>query len=338
MILVTGGLGYIGSHTIVELIEHVGSSNVLIVDNLHNSSLSSLSSIASICGCSPKFEEGDIRDEVFLNYIFSTYTIDSVIHFAGLKSLLESRSKPFLYYDVNVSGTLRLLEAMQLHSCRKIVFSSSATVYGDPEVLPIPETSRLSSLNTYGATKLIVEDILRDLAKNESWSISILRYFNPVGAHASGLIGESPVGTPNNLMPIVNKVALGILPVLPVYGNDYKTLDGTGVRDYVHVVDLAKGHIQALEFIESNFGVVEINLGAGKGFSVLEIVSAFEKVTSCEIPIEYHPRRPGDVSTSYADTCRAAELLGWTASKGIEEMCRDAWRWHKGQHSKLLEG
>ena len=326
MILVTGGMGYIGSHTVVELL--CRGETVLILDNLCNSSLKVLDRIETIAGRRPAFVKADIRDLGALQAVFRDHHIDSVVHFAGLKAVGESVMKPLAYFENNVSGTLNLLHAMTEVGVRQLVFSSSATVYGDPHTVPIREDFPLSATNPYGRTKLMIEDILRDLlVADPEWRIAILRYFNPVGAHASGLIGESPNGIPNNLMPFVSQVAVGQRNELSVFGSDYPTPDGTGVRDYIHVVDLALGHLAALDALARSGGMLTVNLGTGQGYSVLDMVRAFETASGRSIPYRLVDRRPGDISSCYADPALAEAVLGWRATRGIEEMCSDTWRW-----------
>jgi UDP-glucose 4-epimerase len=326
MVLVTGGAGYIGSHTCVELLD--AGYDVLVLDNLSNASRQSLDRIEQITSKKVSFIEGDIRDKTKLQEIFQNYEIDSVIHFAGLKAVGESVSKPLEYYDNNINGTLVLLETMREYGCKKIVFSSSATVYGDPHATPIKEDFPLSATNPYGRTKLFIEYILRDLyVSDPSFKIVILRYFNPIGAHKSGLIGEDPNGIPNNLLPFISQTAVGKREYLSVFGNDYPTKDGTGVRDYIHVVDLSLGHIKALEKLESLQELLIVNLGTGKGYSVLETVAAFEKASGKKVPYKIAARRSGDIAECFADPSYAKEVLGWHATRGIEEMCKDAWRW-----------
>jgi len=326
-VLVTGGAGYIGSHTVVELLN--SGYGVVVVDNLCNSCEESLNRVREICGKPVKFYEGDIRDGKLLDKIFTENKINSVIHFAGLKAVGESVRIPLSYYDNNVNGTLVLLEAMKRANVKTIIFSSSATVYGIPERLPLTEDCRLSAINPYGATKLMIETILQDLSHAEpDWNVMLLRYFNPVGAHESGRIGEDPKGIPNNLMPYIAQVASGKLEKLRVFGNDYPTLDGTGVRDYIHVVDLAKGHVAALKGYTTT-GVHICNLGTGKGYSVLEMVHAFEKACGKKIPYEIAPRRAGDTAECYASAEKAKKELGWTAKLGIDEMCASTWNWQK---------
>ncbi len=325
--LVTGGLGYIGSHTCVELLE--AGHNVRIVDNLSNSKLAVLDRIEEISGQRPEFIKADIRDRNAMREALAG--CDAVIHFAGLKAVGESVEKPLLYYRNNVEGTIALFEAMAETGVKTVVFSSSATVYGDPASVPIREDAPLSSTNPYGRSKLMIEDILRDVAKADpDWRIALLRYFNPVGAHASGRIGEDPNGIPNNLMPFVAQVAVGKLACLSVFGNDYPTPDGTGVRDYIHVVDLAKGHLAALAALERQGGLLTVNLGTGQGYSVLEMVKAFEVASGRPVPYRIAPRRAGDIATCYADPALAAELLSWRAELGLDAMCADAWRWQSG--------
>lgn len=328
-ILVTGGAGYIGSHTCVELLE--AGYEVVVVDNLSNSNIEALRRVEELTGKKIKFYEVDILDKAALENVFKENAIDAVIHFAGLKAVGESVSIPLHYYHNNITGTVVLCEVMQQYDVKKLVFSSSATVYGLPESVPIPEDAPLSATNPYGRTKLMVEEILRDLfTSDNSWSISILRYFNPIGAHESGRIGENPNGIPNNLMPYITQVAIGKLEKLSVFGDDYDTPDGTGVRDYIHVVDLAKGHLKALEHTSNNHGVDAFNLGTGKGYSVFDIVRSFEEAAETEIPLQVIDRRPGDIAACYADPNKSEQVLGWKAEKGIEEMCRDSWRWQKG--------
>lgn len=362
-ILVTGGAGYIGSHCCIELLE--AGYGLVVVDNLANSTITSLERVARIVDIDLEiksfsdagheelhiktsanehgapsndgrfvFIKGDIRNSKFLRKIFQTYTFDGVIHFAGLKAVGESVAVPLRYYDTNVSGSITLLQVMTEFDCRRLVFSSSATVYGDPESVPIREDFPLSATNPYGSSKLMVESILRDLyaAHNyngtpETWSIRILRYFNPVGAHETGLIGEDPNAIPSNLMPFIAQVAVGVHEKLAVFGGDYATIDGTGVRDYIHVVDLAKGHVAALQSLTQSPGLMTLNLGTGRGYSVLEMVKAFEKASGKVIPYEIVERRAGDIAECYADTSSALEKLGWVAEFGIDRMCEDVWRW-----------
>lgn len=329
MILVTGGAGYIGSHTCVELLQ--AGQDVTVFDNFSNSHPESLERVQRITGKQLRIIRGDIRDRATLVTALRDSGAQAVIHFAGLKAVGESVEQPLSYYDNNVVGSLRLLEAMNICGVKTLVFSSSATVYGDPQRLPLTEDHPLSTTNPYGQTKLTVEHILRDLQRSDtSWRIGILRYFNPVGAHMSGLIGEDPQGTPNNLMPFVAQVAIGRRPHLNVFGNDYHTKDGTGVRDYIHVVDLAIGHLKALEALERATHRTEcltVNLGTGTGYSVLEIVRAFEQASGKTVAYRIAPRRPGDVAACYADPSQAATLLGWQAKRNLAEMCADTWKW-----------
>lgn len=325
-ILVTGGAGYIGSHTCVQLLE--AGYGVVIFDNLSNASQESIARLEKITGKDIPFIRGDIRNKDDLNHVFETYEIEAVIHFAGLKAVGESVEKPLQYYDNNVHGTTVLCEVMASHDCKSIVFSSSATVYGDPHTTPIKESFPLKATNPYGRSKLFVEEILRDLyTSDDKWKIVLLRYFNPVGAHQSGLIGEDPNGIPNNLMPFISQVAVGKREYLSVFGNDYNTHDGTGVRDYIHVVDLAQGHVKALQKLDTFDTVLTVNLGTGKGYSVLDMIKAFEKSSGTTIPYQITARRSGDIAECYADPSYAKEVLGWEAVKGIEEMCADSWRW-----------
>lgn len=325
-VLVTGGAGYIGSHTVVELLNR--GEEIIIVDNFSNSKPETLDKIKKITGKDFKFYEVDLLDKEKLEKVFEENpNIDSVIHFAGLKAVGESVAKPIEYYHNNITGTLVLLDIMRNHNCKKIVFSSSATVYGNPKTVPIKEDFPLSTTNPYGSTKLMIEQILNDVyISDNEWSVILLRYFNPIGAHESGLIGESPNGIPNNLMPYINQVACGKLDYLRVFGNDYDTIDGTGVRDYIHVVDLAQGHLKALDKARKFTGVEAYNLGTGTGYSVLQIVKAFEDATGVEVKYKIIDRRPGDIATCYADPSKAKNDLGWEAKKGIEEMCKDSWR------------
>jgi UDP-glucose 4-epimerase len=325
-ILVTGGAGYIGSHTCVELL--AAGHDLVVLDNFCNSHLESLVRVQRIAGRGLAVVRGDIRDRPLLDQLFQDHPIAAVVHFAGLKAVGESVEQPLRYYDNNVAGTVNLLEAMGDAGLKAIVFSSSATVYGDPQRLPLTEDHPLSATNPYGRSKLMIEDILRDLFRSDdAWRIAILRYFNPVGAHESGLIGEHPQGIPNNLMPYVSQVAVGQRPVLNVWGNDYPTPDGTGVRDYIHVVDLALGHVKALERLAVEPGLFAVNLGTGQGYSVLEMVKAFQQASGRPVPYEIKPRRPGDVAACYADPAMAAAMLGWRATRGLARMCDDAWRW-----------
>lgn len=325
-ILVTGGVGYIGSHTVLELLEE--ERNVVIVDNFCNSDPIVLDRIRGISNKDFKFYNIDTTNTEELERVFKENKIDSVIHFAAYKAVGESVEKPLEYYSNNIINTLTVLNLMKKYNVKNFVFSSSATVYGDPHTCPITEDFPLSTTNPYGSTKLMIEDILRDIAKADpSFNIAILRYFNPVGAHESGLIGEEPNGIPNNLMPYITKVAVGKLKELSVFGDDYNTHDGTGVRDYIHVVDLAKGHIKALDKLKTNCGLVTYNLGTGNGYSVLDMVKAFSKASGQEIPYKIVDRRPGDVAMCYADPTKANNELGWKAEFGIDRMCEDSWRW-----------
>ena len=329
-ILVTGGAGFIGSHTVVELLEK--NEDIIIVDNFINSKPEVLDKIRIISGKDFKFYEVDLLDEENLEKIFKENKVEAVIHFAGLKAVGESVEKPVEYYHNNITGTLVLLKLMKKYNCKKIIFSSSATVYGKPKEVPIKEDFPLSTTNPYGSTKLMIEQILKDVCiSDKEFCAILLRYFNPIGAHKSGLIGEEPNGIPNNLMPYINKVAKGELDHLNVFGNDYDTVDGTGVRDYIHVVDLAKGHVKALEKARIMTGAEAYNLGTGKGYSVLEIVSAFESATGMKVKYEITERRTGDIGECYADPSKALEELGWKAEYGIDEMCQDAWNFTKNQ-------
>ena len=326
-ILVTGGAGYIGSHTVLELLNQ--GFDVVVADNLVNASRESLRRVQELTGKSVRFYEIDVRDRQGLSALFETESIDSVIHFAGLKAVGESVVKPLEYFDNNLISTIVLCEVMREHGVKKLIFSSSATVYGEPKSVPIDESFPLSAMSPYGATKLMIEDILRDLAKADpSWRIILLRYFNPVGAHESGRMGEDPNGIPNNLMPFITQVAVGKLPQLSVFGNDYDTPDGTCIRDYIHVVDLAGGHVAAVSRLEQMDDAVEVfNLGTGRGYSVLEVIRAFEKASGKQIAYKIVGRRPGDIPVCYAATDRARQVLGWSAKRDLEKMCEDAWRW-----------
>ena len=325
-ILVTGGAGFIASHTNVELLN--AGYDVVVVDNLVNSSRESVARVEELTGKKISFYEEDLLNEKAIDAIFEKENIDSVIHFAALKAVGESCQIPLRYFDNNLTGTLNLLKVMEKHGVKSIVFSSSATVYGKPESVPIREDFPLSVSNPYGRTKLIIEDMLRDIYKSDNeWDIALLRYFNPIGAHESGMIGENPHGIPNNLLPYVAKVAAGQLECVNVFGDDYDTQDGTGVRDYIHVVDLATGHIKALEKLVTHPGLVTYNLGTGVGYSVLDIIKNFEKACGKEIPYKITPRRPGDIDMCYADPAKAKEELGWEATRSIDKMCEDAWRW-----------
>ena len=328
-ILVTGGAGYIGSHTCIEMLE--AGYDVVVIDNLDNSSEESLKRVEKITGKKVKFYCEDVRDKDALRKIFTENEIEAVIHFAGLKAVGESVSKPIMYYDNNLISTLYLLEVMAEFDVKKIVFSSSATVYGVATEMPLKEGMPLGAINPYGRTKYFIEEILRDLfVADDSWSVALLRYFNPIGAHKSGLIGEDPKGIPNNLMPYISQVAVGKLEKLHVFGNDYNTVDGTGVRDYIHVVDLAKGHVKAVDWALGNLGCEAFNLGTGNGISVLQLRDAFVKVTGVDVPYVIDPRRPGDPDEVYANAEKAKNILGWQAEFGIEEMCEDTWRWQSG--------
>ncbi len=335
MFLVTGGSGYIGSHTCIELIN--AGYELLVLDNLSNSSLGSLKRVEHITGQSVSFIEGDIRDKSLLRSIFSNHSLDAVMHFAGLKAVSESVDKPLMYYDNNVVGSMALFEVMEEFDCKRLVFSSSAAVYGNPISIPVAEDAPLTPVSPYGTSKLMVENILRDLFFSEpGWSIGILRYFNPVGAHSSGLIGENPNGIPNNLMPLISQVAAGTREKLNVFGGDYPTPDGTGVRDYIHVIDVARGHIKALETIQKPSTIITANLGTGRGYSVLDMINAFEKVSGKKVPYEIIARRSGDTAYCYAATGYAEKAFGWNAEHGIERMCEDEWRWQE-HYSKVIK-
>lgn len=325
-ILVTGGAGYIGSHTVLELLR--AGHDVVVVDNLSNSHEESLRRVETLAGRNLMFHQVDLLDRERLDAVFEAESVEAVIHFAALKAVGESVAQPLRYYRNNISGTLNLLEIMDAHDVRRLVFSSSATVYGDPQQMPITEDMPLAPFNPYGRTKAMVEEILRDLYRSDPrWAVSILRYFNPVGADSSGRIGEDPNDIPNNLVPYITQVAVGRLPYLSVFGNTYPTPDGTGVRDYIHVVDLARGHLKALELIERQAGVFVHNLGTGRGYSVLEVVAAFERAIGRAIPWRVAPPRPGDAATSYADPSRAERELGWSAERDLDDMAGDSWRW-----------
>ncbi len=333
-ILVTGGAGYIGSHTCIAL--HAAGYDMVVYDNLTNSSREAVNRVSQIIGAPIEFIEGDVRDAERLQEVFAAHQFFGVIHFAGLKAVGESVAKPLMYYNNNVSGTITLLEVMSDYKVKNFIFSSSATVYGDPEVLPINEDSPRSCTNPYGQSKLAVEHILEDLAgSDESWNLVTLRYFNPVGAHLSGQIGEDPSDVPNNLMPFISQVAVGKLEKLSIFGNDYPTVDGTGVRDYIHVTDLAAGHVAALNYLQQKtsskinrlVGFLPINLGSGKGSSVLELVTAFAEVTEQSVPYQFVARRPGDIASCYASADKAKALLNWQAELSITDMCADTWRW-----------
>ena len=330
-ILLTGGAGFIGSHTIVEL--YAAGHDVVVVDNLVNSKASVLDAVKEITGREVPFYEADVRDAAAMTKIFSENKIDAVIHFAGLKAVGESVAKPLEYYENNMGATFVLIDVMRTHGCKNIIFSSSATVYGDPAIIPITEECpKGQCTNPYGKTKSMLEDVLSDVQKADNeWNVVLLRYFNPIGAHKSGLIGENPNGIPNNLMPYITQTAIGIREELGVFGDDYDTPDGTGVRDYIHVCDLAAGHVAALQAIERKCGLEVYNLGTGHGYSVLDVVKAFEKANGLKVPYAIKPRRPGDVATCYCDPSKAKNELGWEARYGIEDMCRDSWNFQKNQ-------
>jgi UDP-glucose 4-epimerase len=336
-ILVTGGTGYIGSHTVVELM--AAGHDVFVIDNLCNSKASVLDRVQRIAGRRPEFLQVDIRDRPALRQLFASRRFDAVVHFAGLKAVGESVSKPLEYYDNNVSGSVTLFECMGEAGLRTFVFSSSATVYGEPATVPIREDFPLSASNPYGRSKLMIEEILRDTAATDpAGRVTLLRYFNPVGAHSSGLIGEDPNGIPNNLMPYIAQVAVGKLKELPVFGADYPTPDGTGVRDYIHVVDLARGHLAALNTLRQRPGVLTVNLGTGRGYSVLEMVRAFSAASGKPVPYRVVGRRPGDIAQCYADPSLARQMLGWQAELGIDAMCADTWRWQKWAAENIASG
>jgi UDP-glucose 4-epimerase len=336
MILITGGAGYIGSHTCVELL--AAGHEVVVVDNLSNSRMEALQCVKKITGKFIPFENADLNDRDALRRIFLTYPIDAVIHFAGLKAVGESVANPLLYYHNNLCGSVVLFQTMAEFGVKRLVFSSSATVYGDPHIVPIQEYFPLAATNPYGRSKLMIEEILQDLMLSDSsWRIALLRYFNPVGAHESGLIGEDPNGIPSNLMPFVSQVAVGRLKELSVFGNDYPTHDGTGVRDYIHVVDLAIGHLAALEALNKNNTRLTVNLGTGVGYSVLDIVQAFEKASDRVVPYRITDRRPGDIASCYADPTLAYELMGWRAERDLDTMCSDAWRWQSMNPNGYVE-
>ncbi|PLX94442.1 MAG: UDP-glucose 4-epimerase GalE [Desulfuromonas sp.] len=334
-VLVTGGCGYIGSHTVVELL--LRGDDVVVVDNLSNSSLESIKRVETITERVPHFIEVDILDRAELRCVFDKYRPDSVVHFAGLKAVGESVSKPLSYYQNNVAGTANLCEVMAEHGVFSLVFSSSATVYGDPETLPLREDAPLGATNPYGRSKLFVEEMLRDLQISDPrWRIALLRYFNPIGAHPSGMIGEDPRGIPNNLFPFITQVAVGRREKLAIFGDDYPTPDGTGVRDYIHVVDLALGHLKALDYLAEKEGILTCNLGTGQGYSVLDMVRSFERVNGVTIPYDIVPRRPGDIASCWADPSVAAEQLDWKATRSLDDMCTDGWRWQQQNHIGYL--
>ncbi|WHX60500.1 UDP-glucose 4-epimerase GalE [Peribacillus frigoritolerans] len=325
-ILVTGGAGYIGSHAAVELLK--SGYNIVIMDNLSNSNFESINRIRELTSKEFPFYKCDLLNRDELVTIFKNHDIEAVLHFAGLKAVGESVENPLKYYDNNITGTINLCEIMAKHDVKKLVFSSSATVYGNPDRVPIDESFPLSATNPYGRTKLMIEEILRDLQVSDpTWKIALLRYFNPIGAHESGRIGENPNGIPNNLMPYITQVAIGKREKLSVFGNDYETHDGTGVRDFIHVIDLVKGHLKALQYLDSNEGVETFNLGTGTGYSVLDLINTFSLVNKKEIPYQFMKRRPGDISICYANPTKADKVLGWRAEKGLKEMCKDSWKW-----------
>ncbi|MED3892322.1 UDP-glucose 4-epimerase GalE [Peribacillus frigoritolerans] len=325
-ILVTGGAGYIGSHAAVELLKT--GYDIVIVDNLSNSNFESINRVKELTGKEFPFYKCDLLDREELNAIFENHNFEAVMHFAGLKAVGESVEIPLMYYHNNITGTINLCNLMAKHDVKKLVFSSSATVYGHPDSVPIDESFPLSATNPYGRTKLMIEDILRDLYISDStWRIALLRYFNPIGAHESGRIGENPNGIPNNLMPYITQVAIGKREKLSVFGNDYETHDGTGVRDFIHVIDLVKGHLKALEFLDENKGIETFNLGTGTGYSVMDLINTFSTVNSKEIPYHFVDRRPGDIAICYANPTKAEKVLGWRAEKDLNEMCKDSWKW-----------
>lgn len=336
MILLTGISGYIGSHTAIKLIE--SNLNIVGIDNFSNSSKESINRVNQITNKKIDVEQIDLLDNSNLNKLFSKYDIEAVIHFAGLKAVGESVENPLEYYNNNVTGTLNLLNVMKKNNVKNLVFSSSATVYGDPEIVPIDENAILHTTNPYGTTKLMIEEILKDLSHSDSeWNITVLRYFNPIGAHPSGLIGEDPSDKPNNLMPYISQVAVGKLPKLQVFGDDYSTKDGTGVRDYIHVEDLAVGHVKAVQQVLNRSGHNIYNLGTGNGYSVLEMIKAFEEVASTSIPFEIVDRRPGDIATCFADPTKAKNELNWSAEKTLHDMCRDSWNWQRNNPNGYRE-
>lgn len=327
-ILITGGAGYIGSHMCIELL--MNNEDIVVFDNLVNSNMEAIKRVEEITEKQITFYQGDLLNHDDIKLVFEQEKIEAVIHFAGLKAVGESVEMPLTYYHNNVTGTLNLCSVMRVFGVKRLVFSSSATVYGASSSVPICETAPLAATNPYGRSKLMIEDILRDLYRSdEEWSISLLRYFNPIGAHESGLIGENPNGIPNNLMPYITQVAMGKMPSLRIFGSDYSTADGTGVRDYIHVMDLVKGHVQALMKTSLETGVEAYNLGTGKGYSVMDLIATFEKVSGVEVPYKVVERRPGDIATSYADPSKAKRELQWTAKRTIEDMCRDAWNWQQ---------
>jgi len=335
-ILVTGGAGYIGSHTVLELLEH--GDEVVVVDNLSNSHQESLRRVEELTGKALLFHKVDLMDKQELEHVFQQYDLDAVIHFAGFKAVGESVSMPLNYYQNNLAGTLNLLETMAQNKVKRLVFSSSATVYGDPKSVPITEDFPTSATNPYGRSKLIIEEMLQDLyVSDNQWDIAILRYFNPVGAHESGRIGEDPNGTPNNLMPYISQVAVGKLAELAIFGSDYPTPDGSGVRDYIHVVDLAQGHLAALSHLSTSPGIVTVNIGTGQGCSVLQLVQAFEEASGKPIPYRMAPRRAGDIAECYANTHLAASVLGWRSQRDIGQMCQDAWHWQSQNPDGYLD-
>ncbi|MBT2665605.1 UDP-glucose 4-epimerase GalE [Bacillus sp. ISL-4] len=338
-ILVTGGAGYIGSHAAVELLKN--GYNIVILDNLSNSNFESINRVRELTGKDFPFYKCDLLDRDELNTIFENHNFEAVMHFAGLKAVGESVEIPLNYYHNNITGTINLCDLMAKHDVKKLVFSSSATVYGHPESVPIDESFPLSATNPYGRTKLMIEDILRDLYISDStWRIALLRYFNPIGAHESGRIGENPNGIPNNLMPYITQVAIKKREKLSVFGNDYETHDGTGVRDFIHVIDLVKGHLKALEFLDENNGIETFNLGTGTGYSVMDLINTFSTVNSKEIPYHFVDRRPGDIAICYANPTKAEKVLGWRAEKDLNEMCKDSWKWQtdnpNGYEQKVL--
>ncbi|WP_139892044.1 MULTISPECIES: UDP-glucose 4-epimerase GalE [unclassified Bacillus (in: firmicutes)] len=327
-ILITGGAGYIGSHAAVEFLK--ANYDIVVLDNFSNSHVEAIERVKELAGRNFPFYNIDLVDKEAVDQLFAKYDFDSVVHFAGLKAVGESISMPLKYYENNVTGTIRLCEVMAKHQVKKLVFSSSATVYGMPDRVPIDESFPLSATNPYGRSKLMIEEILCDLhVSDPEWSIALLRYFNPIGAHESGRIGENPSGIPNNLMPYITQVAIGKRDKLSVFGSDYETHDGTGVRDYIHVVDLVKGHLKALEYLQGRSGVEAFNLGTGNGYSVLDLVYAFASVSGRKIPYELVERRPGDVAVSYADSVKAAKVLVWKAEKSLKDMCADSWKWQR---------